>query len=129
MEAITEETENKLDELKTKYGEMSYTDSKGIKIPGTSVFGYGEIDINNVDDIEFINSLNIISPEVWCPYVSVIPTGFNYEEGTITTDDEGIVKVTDTWDKFNWFKYHYCLIGKPKRIIIYEVNKFWYKEK
>ena len=48
-----------------------------------------------------------------------IESNFNYENGTITSNSEGIYKGYQTWQFLKWFKYNYCLIGKPKRILIY----------
>lgn len=129
MEAISKELEERLDEMKDKYGEIHYYTKDNIKVPGTSVFAYGTVDLDDINDLNFIDNLNIINPEPWLPYLSVIHTSFDYDKGTITSDERGIFKITQTWNKLKWFKYNYCLIGKPKRIIIYEINKFWYKNK
>ena len=42
-----------------------------------------------------------------------------YEKGTITSNDEGIYQGYQTYQVLKWFMYNYCLIGKPKRILIY----------
>ena len=36
---------------------------------------------------------------------------------------EDNIKYRPTWDEFEWFKYNYCLIGKPQRIVIHECDK------
>ena len=76
---------------------------------------YGEVNLNNPDDIESIKQFCYI-PENYDAYIH---SKFNYEQSEFTTID-GIAKSHITFDPVLWFKYNYCLIGKPKKIIIYK---------
>lgn len=76
---------------------------------------YGEVDLNNPDDIESIKQFCYIPED----YDAHVHSKFDYERGEFTTI-EGIAKSHITFDPVLWFKYNYCLIGKPKKILIYK---------
>lgn len=76
---------------------------------------YGEIDLNSPIDIQQIKEFCYI-PEDYDAYVH---SNFNYDFGEFTTIG-GIAKSHITYDPLLWFKYNYCLIGKPKKILIYK---------
>lgn len=113
MEAITEEDEKRIDECieKNKYIKFN----KGDKIiDEKSICTYGSIDVNNPDDIKIINKLGLIDEAG-----ATIHSNFNFDAGTFTTIDRK-AKFYTTWKPIDWFKYCYCLIGKPARIIVYK---------
>lgn len=74
---------------------------------------YGEVDLDK--DIEQIKQFCYIPED----YDAHVHSNFNYENGTFTTID-GIAKGYITYDPVLWFKYNYCIIGKPKKILIYK---------
>lgn len=86
-----------------------------ISIDKRHIVLYGSVDLNNEDDIEQIKQFCYIPED----YDAYIHSNFNYTEGNFTTID-GIAKSSITFDPVLWFKYNYCLIGKPKKILIYK---------
>lgn len=118
MEAITEEQENKIDKAYKYYGEHKYITKEGTVITGKNIFLYGEVNLDSDDDIDVIERFPIVSEEM----DNFIYSNFDYDKGTYTTIDEK-PKGHFTCDRLKWFMYNHCLIGKPKRIIIYKINK------
>lgn len=80
---------------------------------------YGEIDFNNKDDIKLIKSKNLMFPEI---VSNIIYSIFDYKSGIVTSINN-VYKMTIEVDPVKWFMYNYCLIGKPKRIIVYKTTK------
>lgn len=121
METIDENTEKLFDKQLDAKGCFSYKTSDGMILLNSSVYLYGEIDINNKKDIKYLNKFKniILNPY---DYSNWYYTSFNYETGNISYDEErnawlGINFIADV---IKWFKYCYCILGKPKRIIIYK---------
>lgn len=119
MEPITEQQELKIDKSKKYYGSIRYEKDDEI-ISGENIYLYGEVDLNNQDDINAIERFNLINKNG-----NKIYSTFNYEEGNFTTIDN-IPKQYDTWNPVLWFSYCHVLLGKPKRIIVYKkvINKY-----
>lgn len=80
---------------------------------------YGEIDINNENDIKLIKNKNLMFPEI---VSNIVYSTFDYKSGIATTINN-VYKMTIEVDPVKWFMYNYCLIGKPKRIIVYKTTK------
>lgn len=80
---------------------------------------YGEINFNNKDDIKLIKSKNLMFPEI---VSNIVYSTFDYKSG-IATSINNVYKITIEVDPVKWFMYNYCLIGKPKRIIVYKTTK------
>ena len=80
---------------------------------------YGEIDFNNKDDVKLIKNKNLMFPEV---VSNIVYNTFDYKLG-IVTPINNVYKMTIEVDPVKWFMYNYCLIGKPKRIIVYKTTK------
>ena len=120
MEAITEEQEKEID-LRGELDEIYYITDNNVKVNSRNIFLYGEIDLNNIADINLLKTSDIITQEI--NNAANIPSNFNYEEGTVYANEEKIFKFHDTWDKIKWFKFNHCLLGKPNRIIIYRICK------
>lgn len=89
-----------------------------ILIPKEKVYCYGQFDVNNEEDINYIEKFNIINLDS----ENIIHTDYNFEKGEGYITDR-ITKVNPTWDNIKWFKYNYLLIGKPERILIYKCKK------
>ena len=124
LEELSEEDERFIDETAETSDEMYFLKKIGnntFKIPARDIFLYGEIDVNNKSDLQLLQKTDIITQEV--NQAAYIPSDFDYETGNVFADKDGIYKTHDTWNKIDWFKFNHCLIGKPKRIIIYRINK------
>lgn len=128
MEELSEQDEAEIDnsaELTNGMYFMKKVGNQYIRISSRDIFLYGEIDINNKADLELIKKADIITQEV--NMAANIPSNFDYENGIVRSNKEGIFKTHDTWNKIDWFKFNHCLIGKPKRIIIYRIHKSYVK--
>lgn len=80
---------------------------------------YGEIDFNNKNDVKLIKNKNLIFPEI---VSNIVYSTFDYKSG-IATSINNVYKMTIEVDPVKWFMYNYCLIGKPKRVIVYKTTK------
>lgn len=111
MRSITKEQEEELDNTES-------TTINGNKITRKSIYIYGEIDINNKSDIDTINNLRLLNEG---DSGNTIPSNFDYDKGVVEYNDD--IKYYPTWNPLKWFKYIHCLIGKPKRIVVYQCSK------
>jgi hypothetical protein len=116
MEAIDEQQEKRIDNSKKYYGSIRY-DKEDEVIVGSNIYLYGEVDLNNEEDLELIENFNLIDSTGGRIY-----SNFDYKDGKFTTID-GIAKQYTTWNPVLWFSYCHVLIGKPKRIPIKPVTK------
>ena len=121
MEVINAETEQKLDKQMKLRDSFTYVNLHGNKVPSSSVYLYGEIDLNNKADIKYLTRyknaiLNPYDTGNW------YYTTFDYESGDIKYDEncKAFVGTNFVTDFLKWFKYKYCIIGKPQRVIIYK---------
>jgi len=125
MEPITEEEEQRIDKSSKYYGEIRHVKEDGYIIPSKDIYLYGTVDLDNEEDIKYIEKFNLIDTK---PYAcNWIYSNFDFDKGCFTTID-GIAKGYSTQDAFIWFLFNYVLLGKPERIIIYNypVNKIIY---
>ena len=111
MRPITEEQEKELDD-------MEKITIDGITIDKDNIYCYGQFDINNEEDLNYIKKFNIINLEA----DNAVHSNINYEDGTVTIEGN-IAKTYSCYDVVKWFKYQYLLIGKPNRIIVYKCHK------
>ena len=111
MKEITESQEKELDDL-----ESINIDNKIIS--KDNIYCYGEIDISNKEDIDYLKKFNIINLD----NENNIHVNYDYEKGNVLIEGN-IAKMSPTWNVVEWFKYNYLLVGKPKRIIIYKCKK------
>lgn len=116
IEKITEEQENNIDKAINKYGEIKYKINDKTIIGAKDIYLYGEININDDNDLDQIERYNLIDDKG-----GIIYSNFDYEKGKVTIYDN-IIKCYNTWDVIDWFKFCYCLIGKPERIIVYRMS-------
>lgn len=116
LEAIDEELEDKIDAI-VKYGGSVKLHSKHI-VTKNDIYVYGDINLNNKTDIEYLSKFKkiILNPFTMCTF---IPTSFNYNKGSYIKVDEVAKGSPFQSDYLKWFKWNYCHIGKPKKIIIY----------
>lgn len=80
---------------------------------------YGEIDFNNKNDVKLIKNKNLMFPEI---VSNIVYSTFDYKSG-IATSINNVYKMTIEVDPVKWLMYNYCLIGKPKRVIVYKTTK------
>lgn len=109
MRELTPDEEEQCEDSSLEYIHIN----DNVSIDKRRIVLYGEVDL--VKDKDAILDFCYI-PEYYDAHVH---SNFNYEEGTFTTIN-GIAKSYITFDPILWFKYNYCLIGKPKKIIIYK---------
>lgn len=117
MEAITEEQEKRIDKSEKYYGAIRFDKGDGVIIEAKDIYLYGEVNLEDKNDVFHINKFNLINPES-----SFIYSNFDYDKGVYTTID-GHSKGSTTHDAFKWFKFNHCLINKPQRIIVYKCLK------
>lgn len=116
LEAITKELEDKIDAI-IKYGGSVKLDTGAI-VTKNDIYVYGDININSKSDIQYLSKFRKVILNSNNRF-TFIPSSFDYKNGTYTEID-GIAKGSPFQsDYLEWFKYNYCLIGKPKKIIIY----------
>lgn len=120
MEEISEEDENNIDKIMTKDNGY-FSNKENYMIPTRDIFLYGEIDLNKKSDINLIENTDLIIEDI--NNACNIPSNFDYDKGIIYSDNENIFRCHNTWNKLDWFKYNYVLLGKPKRIIMYKIHK------
>lgn len=108
---ITEEDEKTLDS-----DEQIVID--GNLINKDNIYCYGEFNIDNPEDIEYIKKFSIINFDE----NNSVYSNYNFKEGTVTIEGN-IAKTFSCYNVVKWFKYNYLLIGKPNRIIIYKCKK------
>ena len=118
MESITKEQEIRIDKSSDYFGELQF-ESKHGTIQQRNIYLYGEIDFNSKDDLDVIKRFKLIDPDL----MSFKYTSFDYEKGTALVQDK-VTKISPSIDCVEWFKYNYCLIGKPQRIIVYKILKY-----
>lgn len=111
MLPLTEEQEKVLDR-----DERIEIDNK--IITKDNIYCYGEIDVNNPEDIAYIKKFNIINLDS----SNSVYSNYDYDTGEVIVEGN-VAKTHDCYDVVKWFKYNYLLIGKPNRILIYKCKK------
>lgn len=111
MEAIDEKTEKNLDKL------YAWSNGKEI-INKDKVFLYGEVNINDNEDRKVIRRVCPMSDDI---AGNQMHSGFDYESGIVHLIDNEF-RWHPAIDPIEWFKYNHCLLGKPKRIIVYKTT-------
>ena len=119
MESLSKEDEDNIEELIAHKRHIYFKNLFGGIVDETAILTYGEINLNKQNDLNTIRDLKLVDQD----YGSWVPSSFNYETATIKSVDN-IVKKYTTFDPVLNFKYCHCRLGKPKRVIIYNiVNK------
>lgn len=114
MLPLTDEQEIEIEENDKLGLKDVFIDEKGNNINKSNIYFYGELNMENDNDLNYIEYANIINND----FVR-IPININYKDGIVTTVN-GIVKYYDTNNPFKWFRYNHLLIGKPKKIIVFK---------
>lgn len=121
MEAITKNTEEKLDKEMNIRNGFTFINKNGKKIMSNNVYLYGEVNLNNPKDIKYLSKFkNAILNPFDCG--NWYYTTFNYDTGEITYNEnkQAFLGINFISDFIKWFKFKYCIIGKPERVIIYK---------
>lgn len=113
MLPIDDNIENKLDKKETF--DILWNDHK-YRIKPRNVFCYGEINLNDEDDIELIYECNISIPDsgIW------VYSDYNYKTNTVKTRDGKLLQYT-SFDNYKIIKQCYGMLGCPKKIVIFKV--------
>ena len=111
MREITDKQEQELDELES-------VNINNKIVSKEDIYCYGQIDVNNEEDTNYLKKFNIINLDDENP----IHANYNYNEGNVLVEGH-LAKMITTWNPVEWFKYNYLLLGKPARIIIYKCKK------
>ena len=98
---------------------LEHTERLNLEVSRKSVICYGEVDIDNPQDAYAIKKFDLLGHEESDNFVH---SNFDYEKGCFTTID-GYAKGAPTSDAILWYRYNYVLIGKPKRVLIFKINK------
>lgn len=121
MQSITEEEELAIDNAMDSDDIVRFVLEEKYIIPTRDIFLYGQVDITKDSDCSIVKNAKIITEEI--NNAANIPSNFDYKTGDVYSDEDGIFKCHDTWNKLDWFKFNHLLIGKPERIIIYKIDK------
>lgn len=116
IRGITHEQEIKIDKSKIYYGEIRFVDENNNHIRYKDIYMYGEVNVDSDGDLALIERYNFIPKEGGWMY-----SNFDYEEGNYITTKLRHLQFP-TYNAIDWFLYNHCLIGKPKRIIVYANN-------
>lgn len=117
MESLSKEDEDNIEELIANRRHIYFKNAFGGIVDETSILTYGEINITKQNDLNTIRDLKLVNQD----FGSWIPSSFNYNDAIVKTE-EGIVKEYTTFDPILNFKYCHCRLGKPKRVIIYNIT-------
>lgn len=122
LQVLTDSEEEQIDNSILKYGELTYLLDDKIKIRAKDIYLYGDINLENQDDIKLLEKFNKIICDEYA-VSNFIYSDVNYKTGRVYSDDRGIYLgyTCMNWNK--WFNFNYLLLGKPKKIIIYSVSK------
>lgn len=116
MESLSKEDEDNIEELIAHRRHIYFKNAFGGIVDETAILTYGEINITKQNDLNTIKDLNLINQD----FGNWIPSSFNYNNATVKTE-KGVVKEYTTFDPILNFKYCHCRLGKPKRVIIYNI--------
>ncbi len=118
MEAIDEKDEEEIDAI-IKYGGSIKLKSKNV-VNKEDIYVYGDININSKSDISYLEKFKriILNPYTMCTF---IPTNFDFKAGSYSCSvlTGSTIGSPFQSDYLKWFKWNYCLLGNPKKIIIY----------
>lgn len=118
MEPISEKEETELDDALDLTKTGVYVLNNGTAVVKHDIKLYGAVDLNNLSDLEAINQHCLCDEN----FRSFVYSNFNYETGEVTLINKKM-NYHPTCDNLTWFKHNHCLLGKPKRVIIYTTPK------
>ena len=93
------------------------------KIFYKDVYLFGKVNIDDSDDIRHIRALPFTDISKGC----IIPNNYDYNNHTVTVEDNAQrIPHRETFDVLNVFKYCYNTINRPKRVVVYAVDKLMF---
>lgn len=116
--------ESQLDELAQGLSIKVQHNEGEIFIDESDCYAFGNVDLNNREDIDLINSFKWTTNR----YAGfAIPKGYDYETNTgdsyrSLVDNNFKPATIETFDNVKIFKFAYAKIGKPKNVIIYGIK-------
>jgi len=121
LQELTEKEENQIDTSMIKYGRLTYLLDNKYKIDAKHIYLYGDIDLNNEEDLFFLNKFSSIICDEYSPS-NFIYSNLDYNTGIVSAEPERNQYIGYTCMNYKkWFEYNYLLIGKPKKVIIYSI--------
>lgn len=126
MESITGDESSDLSANCKRYGKTGFhLKDKNIDIPSTDVILFGDININNKEDIKLLKQFE---DKLWVldyfqPHLRYLDV--NFKNGELTPYFNGLekgYKSKEVYDIIEWVKYNLLLLGYPKNIVIYKVK-------
>lgn len=122
LQVLTDKEEEQIDNSILKYGELTYLLDNKIKVRAKDIYLYGDIDLENQEDVKLLEKFNKIICDEYAAS-NFIYSNVDYKTGRVYSDERGIYLgyTCMNWNK--WFNFNYLLLGKPKKIIIYSVSK------
>lgn len=120
LESINDEQEKELDD---NGGFIFIKGAINVKIGKQDIRFYGNVDINNKDDVEALKKHNLVDTNL---IHSWMPAEFDYETGTGKVENR-IPKIAPTIDPVRWFKYVHCRLGKPEKVVAYRIKNVFLK--
>ena len=121
LQELTEKEENQIDNSVIKYGHLTYLLDNKYKINAKHIYLYGDIDLNNKEDLLLLNKFSSIICDEYSPS-NFIYSNLDYNTGIVSAEPERNQYIGYTCMNYKkWFEYNYLLIGKPKKIIIYSI--------
>lgn len=116
--------ETELDKLSNSESIKIHHDEGDILIDEHDCYAFGNVDLNNREDIDLINSFKWTTNR----YAGfAIPRNYDYETNSGDTyrslvDNLYKPATVETFDNVKLFKFAYAKIGKPKNVIIYGIR-------
>lgn len=113
----------------TEAQEIALDNNRKIQIDGLGAISrgdtylYGEVDLDKQDDIDEIKRNDLFMYDG----KGMIYTNFNYDKANFRLQEvhlsseivERRPKLSPCSDAVQWFKFKYCLIGKPQRVVVF----------
>lgn len=116
MEGITEKQEAFIDELVNNKRRVYFETAYGNIIDQRNIISYGEINLQNPEDYRFIVEKGFVNSEG-----NSVPSRIDYENAEIIAIDKMYLHHS-TFNPIKNFQYCHCRIGKPKKVIIYNLK-------
>lgn len=116
MEGITEKQEAFIDELVSNKRRVYFETAYKNIIDQRNIVSYGEININNPENREFIIGKNLVNSEG-----NIVPSCIDYENAEEVAVNNSYL-YHSTFNPIKNFEFCHCRIGKPERVIIYNLK-------
>lgn len=122
LQVLTDKEEEQIDNSIIKYGELTYLLDNKIKVRAKDIYLYGDINLENKEDVKLLEKFNKIICDEYAAS-NFIYSNVDYNKGIVYSDERGVYLgyICMNWNK--WFNFNYLLLGKPKKIIIYNISK------